>query len=214
MAKSVEERLMQMLAAGRNGTPEKEGAKELKLLKDRNVSTEGRWKWPVACTSWCISTAIAGRWPVTRMCDRAARVVESADVACAALIRRVGADDASGPNSPNTDVDHVTTALLAFGKSGSPFHLRLLSLHRLTFFAAPHVGCLELVSSIEEKDQRRPGLYGTIPSSAFVSRILAWAGVEDTGVRGVARGGVETHGEDGASGVFDVELMENRSGGT
>lgn len=40
MAKSVEERLMQMLAAGRGGKPEVEGAKELKLLKDRNVSTK------------------------------------------------------------------------------------------------------------------------------------------------------------------------------
>jgi hypothetical protein len=38
MAKSVEERLVQMLAAGKNGTPEVEGAKELKLLKERNVS--------------------------------------------------------------------------------------------------------------------------------------------------------------------------------
>jgi NADPH-ferrihemoprotein reductase len=39
MAKSVEERLIQMLAEGRGGTPDKEGAKEFKLLKDRNVST-------------------------------------------------------------------------------------------------------------------------------------------------------------------------------
>lgn len=38
MAKEVEERLIQMLAEARNGTPEKEGAKEYKLLKDRNVS--------------------------------------------------------------------------------------------------------------------------------------------------------------------------------
>lgn len=38
MAKSVEDKLMRMLAEARNGTPEVEGAKELKLLKDRNVS--------------------------------------------------------------------------------------------------------------------------------------------------------------------------------
>lgn len=45
MAKSVEDKLMRMLADARNGTPEVEGAKELKLLKDRNVSTpcSGRW---------------------------------------------------------------------------------------------------------------------------------------------------------------------------
>ena len=37
MAKSVEDKLMRMLAEARNGSAEVEGAKELKLLKDRNV---------------------------------------------------------------------------------------------------------------------------------------------------------------------------------
>ena len=41
MAKSVEDKLMRMLADARNGTPDVEGAKELKLLKDRNVSPSG-----------------------------------------------------------------------------------------------------------------------------------------------------------------------------
>lgn len=48
---------MQMLAAARNGTPEKEGAKELKLLKDRNVSTSAVWGrrhavWSRGRASW------------------------------------------------------------------------------------------------------------------------------------------------------------------
>lgn len=38
MAKSVEEKLMRMLGDARGGSAEVEGAKELKLLKDRNVS--------------------------------------------------------------------------------------------------------------------------------------------------------------------------------
>ena len=38
MARSVEERLVQLLAEAKGGTPELEGAKELKLLKERNVS--------------------------------------------------------------------------------------------------------------------------------------------------------------------------------
>ena len=38
MAKSVEEKLIQLLADAKGGTPEVEGAKELKLLKERNVS--------------------------------------------------------------------------------------------------------------------------------------------------------------------------------
>jgi NADPH-ferrihemoprotein reductase len=38
MSKSVEDKLTRLLAEARGGTPEVEGAKELKLLKDRNVS--------------------------------------------------------------------------------------------------------------------------------------------------------------------------------
>ena len=38
MAKSVEERLAHMLADAKGGSPELEGVKEVKLLKDRNVS--------------------------------------------------------------------------------------------------------------------------------------------------------------------------------
>lgn len=38
MSKAVEDRLMKMLADAKGGSPEVEGAKELKLLKDRNVS--------------------------------------------------------------------------------------------------------------------------------------------------------------------------------
>lgn len=38
MSKAVEDRLMKMLAEAKGGSPEVEGAKELKLLKDRNVS--------------------------------------------------------------------------------------------------------------------------------------------------------------------------------
>lgn len=38
MAKSVEEKLARMLGAAKGGSAEVEGAKEVKLLKDRNVS--------------------------------------------------------------------------------------------------------------------------------------------------------------------------------
>ena len=38
MAKSVEEVLMKMLGEAKGGTAEVEGAKEFKLLKERNVS--------------------------------------------------------------------------------------------------------------------------------------------------------------------------------
>lgn len=38
MAKAVEDRLVHLLAEAKGGKPEVEGAKELKLLKDRNVS--------------------------------------------------------------------------------------------------------------------------------------------------------------------------------
>lgn len=38
MARSVEETLVKMLAEAKGGTPEVEGMKELKLLKERNVS--------------------------------------------------------------------------------------------------------------------------------------------------------------------------------
>jgi NADPH-ferrihemoprotein reductase len=38
MSKAVEERLVHLLAEAKGGKPEVEGAKELKLLKDRNVS--------------------------------------------------------------------------------------------------------------------------------------------------------------------------------
>lgn len=38
MAKSVEEKLMRMLGDAKGGSAEVEGAKELRLLKDRNVS--------------------------------------------------------------------------------------------------------------------------------------------------------------------------------
>lgn len=38
MAKSVEQVLMKLLAEAKKGMPEVEGAKELKLLKERNVS--------------------------------------------------------------------------------------------------------------------------------------------------------------------------------
>lgn len=38
MSKAVEERLMEMLGAAKGGSAAVEGAKELKLLKERNVS--------------------------------------------------------------------------------------------------------------------------------------------------------------------------------
>ncbi len=38
MSKAVEEKLMAMLAEAKGGKAEVEGAKELKLLKERNVS--------------------------------------------------------------------------------------------------------------------------------------------------------------------------------
>lgn len=38
MSRAVEDRLMHLLAEAKGGKPEVEGAKELKLLKDRNVS--------------------------------------------------------------------------------------------------------------------------------------------------------------------------------
>jgi NADPH-ferrihemoprotein reductase len=38
MAKSVEDKLVHMLAEAKGGQPDVEGVKELKLLKDRNVS--------------------------------------------------------------------------------------------------------------------------------------------------------------------------------
>ena len=38
MAKSVEQEIIQLLAAAKGGIPEVEGAKEFKVLKDRNVS--------------------------------------------------------------------------------------------------------------------------------------------------------------------------------
>lgn len=38
MSKAVEDRLVHLLAEAKGGKPEVEGAKELKLLKDRNVS--------------------------------------------------------------------------------------------------------------------------------------------------------------------------------
>ena len=41
MAKAVEDRLVHLLAEAKGGSPEVEGAKELKLLKDRNVSLDG-----------------------------------------------------------------------------------------------------------------------------------------------------------------------------
>jgi NADPH-ferrihemoprotein reductase len=45
MSKAVEDRLMKMLAEAKGGSPEVEGAKELKLLKDRNVSAKSsKWK--------------------------------------------------------------------------------------------------------------------------------------------------------------------------
>lgn len=54
MAKSVEEKLMQMLGEARGGTAEVEGAKELKLLKERNVSrlssSAGLW---LICSASC-----------------------------------------------------------------------------------------------------------------------------------------------------------------
>lgn len=43
MAKSVEERLAQMLGAARGGTAEKEGMKEIKLLKERNRFMTDVW---------------------------------------------------------------------------------------------------------------------------------------------------------------------------
>jgi NADPH-ferrihemoprotein reductase len=39
MSKAVEDRLVRMLAEAKGGSPEVEGAKELKLLKERNVSS-------------------------------------------------------------------------------------------------------------------------------------------------------------------------------
>ena len=41
MAKAVEDRLVHLLAEAKGGKPEVEGAKELKLLKDRNVRAHG-----------------------------------------------------------------------------------------------------------------------------------------------------------------------------
>lgn len=38
MSKAVEERLMEMLGGAKGGSAAVEGAKELKLLKERNVS--------------------------------------------------------------------------------------------------------------------------------------------------------------------------------
>lgn len=38
MAKAVEDRLIRLLADAKGGSPELDGAKELKLLKERNVS--------------------------------------------------------------------------------------------------------------------------------------------------------------------------------
>jgi hypothetical protein len=38
MSKAVEDRLIRMLAEAKGGSAEVEGAKELKLLKERNVS--------------------------------------------------------------------------------------------------------------------------------------------------------------------------------
>lgn len=38
MAKAVEDKLVRLLADAKGGSPEVEGAKELKLLKERNVS--------------------------------------------------------------------------------------------------------------------------------------------------------------------------------
>lgn len=43
MAKSVEEILIRMLAEAKAGTPEVEGAKEFKLLKERNVRDFPGW---------------------------------------------------------------------------------------------------------------------------------------------------------------------------
>jgi hypothetical protein len=47
MAKSVEEKLARMLGAAKGGSAEVEGAKEVKLLKDRNVSRslDLVWEW-------------------------------------------------------------------------------------------------------------------------------------------------------------------------
>ena len=48
MAKSVEEMLMKMLGEAKGGTAEVEGAKEFKLLKERNVSKiDGLASFPV-----------------------------------------------------------------------------------------------------------------------------------------------------------------------
>lgn len=50
-----------MLAKGRNGTPEKEGVKELKLLKDRNVSvTDGNSGRGDACVVRASAAASGG----------------------------------------------------------------------------------------------------------------------------------------------------------
>lgn len=43
MSKAVEERLMEMLGAGKGGSAAVEGAKELKMLKERNVSGLSSW---------------------------------------------------------------------------------------------------------------------------------------------------------------------------
>ncbi len=40
MSKAVEDKLIRMLAEAKGGSPEVEGVKELKLLKDRNVSLQ------------------------------------------------------------------------------------------------------------------------------------------------------------------------------
>lgn len=42
MSKAVEDRLIHLLAEAKGGSPEVEGAKEFKLLKDRNVSFHSR----------------------------------------------------------------------------------------------------------------------------------------------------------------------------
>lgn len=43
MSKAVEERLMEMLGAAKGGSAAVEGAKELKMLKERNVSDLSSW---------------------------------------------------------------------------------------------------------------------------------------------------------------------------
>lgn len=48
MAKSVEDKLMRMLGSAKGGSAEVEGVKELKLLKDRNVSYSTLFTWASA----------------------------------------------------------------------------------------------------------------------------------------------------------------------